>query len=154
MAKVPYASAVGCLMYAMACTHLDLAHAVSQIYKYMSIPGRHHWEVVKWVFRYLKDTVGYGVVSGSQQNDPLVVGYVDSDYAGDLDDRRSTTGYVFTLGGGPICWKSTVQCIVSLSTIEAEYIAVAEAAKEALWLSGLSKELGVEQGGVQLHCDS
>ncbi|KAK4388608.1 Retrovirus-related Pol polyprotein from transposon TNT 1-94 [Sesamum angolense] len=117
IAKVSYASAVGCLMY-------------------------------------LKGTVGYGVIFGSQQNDPLVVGYVNSDYAGDLDDRRSTTGYVFTLGGGSIYWKSTVQSIVSLSIIEAEYMAVAEATKETLWLSGLSKELGVEQGGVQLHYDS
>ena len=79
---------------------------------------------------------------------------MDSDYAGDLDDRRSTTRYVFTLGGGPICWKSSVQSTVALSTTEAEYMAVAEAAKEALWLTGLVKELGVEQGGVQLHCDS
>ncbi|KAK4400677.1 Retrovirus-related Pol polyprotein from transposon TNT 1-94 [Sesamum angolense] len=87
---------------------------------------RHRWETVKWIFRYLKGTVGHGIIFGSQQNDPLVVGYVDSDYAGDLDDRRSTT----------------------------EYMAIDETAKEALWLSGLLKELGVEQGGVQLHCES
>ncbi|KAL0301507.1 UNVERIFIED_CONTAM: Retrovirus-related Pol polyprotein from transposon TNT 1-94 [Sesamum radiatum] len=85
---------------------------------------------------------------GSQQNDRLVVGYVDFDYTGDLDDRKSTTGYVFTLGGGPIYWKSTVQSIVALSTTEAEYMVVVEAAKEALWLNGLAKELGVEQVGV------
>ncbi|KAL0378427.1 UNVERIFIED_CONTAM: Retrovirus-related Pol polyprotein from transposon TNT 1-94 [Sesamum radiatum] len=91
MAKVPYASAVGCLMYAMVCTRPDLAHAVSQVRKYMSKPGRHHWEAVKWIFRYMKGSVGHGVVFASQQNDPLVVGYVDSDYIGDLDDRRSTT---------------------------------------------------------------
>src|ERR1044072_1696408 len=83
-----------------------------------------------------------------------ILGYVDSDYAGDLDDRRSTTGYVFTLAGGPICWKSSVQSIVAMSTTEAEYMAVAEATKEALWLTGLVRELGVEQGGVRLHCDS
>ncbi|KAL4312354.1 hypothetical protein GQ457_01G013740 [Hibiscus cannabinus] len=154
MAKVPYASAVGCLMYAMVCTRPDLAHAVGHVCKYMSKPGRRHWEAVKWIFRYLKGTLGHGIVFGSQQHDPLVVGYVDSNYAGDLDDRRSTTGYVFTLGGGPICWKSTVQPIVALSTTEAEYMAVVEAAKEALWLIGLVKELGLEQGGVQLHCDS
>ncbi|KAE8720084.1 Trigalactosyldiacylglycerol 1 isoform 2 [Hibiscus syriacus] len=82
------------------------------------------------------------------------LGYVDSDYAGDLDNRRSTTRHIFTLGGGPICWKSTVQSIVALSTIEAEYMAAAEAAKEALWLTGLVKELGVHQGGVQLLCDN
>ncbi|KAL0381698.1 UNVERIFIED_CONTAM: Retrovirus-related Pol polyprotein from transposon TNT 1-94 [Sesamum angustifolium] len=110
------ASAVGCLVYAMVCDRPDLAHAVSQICKYMSKSGRHHCEVVKWIFRYLKGIVGYGVVFGSQQNDPLVVGYLDSNYA--------------------------------------EYMAVAEIAKEALWLNGLAKELGVEQGGVQLHCDS
>ncbi|KAL0392736.1 UNVERIFIED_CONTAM: Retrovirus-related Pol polyprotein from transposon TNT 1-94 [Sesamum radiatum] len=117
MAKVPYASAFGCLIY-------------------------------------LKGTVGHGVIFGRQRNDPLVVRYVDSDYVGDLDDRRSKTGYVFTLGGGLICWKSTVQSILASSTAEAEYMAVTEAAKEALWLNGLAKELGVEQGGVQLYCDS
>ncbi|KAL0296207.1 UNVERIFIED_CONTAM: Retrovirus-related Pol polyprotein from transposon TNT 1-94 [Sesamum radiatum] len=103
---------------------------------------------------YLKGTVGQGVVFGSQQNDHLVVGYMDSDYAGDLDDRRSTTRYVFTLGGGPICWKSTFQSIVALSTIEAKHMAVAKVAKETFWLNRLAKELDVEQGGVQLHFDS
>ncbi|KAE8654354.1 Retrovirus-related Pol polyprotein from transposon TNT 1-94 [Hibiscus syriacus] len=151
MAKVPYSNAVGWLMYAMVCTHLDLAHVVSQVCKYMSKPGKQHWEAVKWIFRYLKGTVGHEIVFGSQRDNPLVVGYVDSDYAGDLDNRRSTTGYVFTLGGGPICWKSTVQYVVALSTTEAEYMAAIEAAKEALWLTGLVKELGVQQGGVQFH---
>ncbi|KAE8721370.1 hypothetical protein F3Y22_tig00016115pilonHSYRG00011 [Hibiscus syriacus] len=129
MAKVPYSNAVGCLMYAMVCTRPDLAHAVSQVCKYMSKPGKQHWEAVKWIFRYLKGIVGHGIVFGSQRDNPLVVGYVDSDYAGDLDNRRSTTGYVFTLGGGPICWKSIVQSVVALSTTETEYMAAAEAAK-------------------------
>ncbi|KAE8658140.1 Retrovirus-related Pol polyprotein from transposon TNT 1-94 [Hibiscus syriacus] len=154
MAKVPYSNAVGCLMYAMVCTRPDLAHVVSQVCKYMSKPGKQHWEAAKWIFRYLKGTVGHGIVFGSQRDNPLVVGYVDSDYAGDLDNRRSTTGYVFTLGGGPICCKSIVQSVVALSTTEAEYMAAAEAAKEALWLTGLVKELGVQQGGVQLLCDN
>ncbi|KAL0291556.1 UNVERIFIED_CONTAM: Retrovirus-related Pol polyprotein from transposon TNT 1-94 [Sesamum calycinum] len=92
----------------------------------------------------------FGMSKAKLQNDLLVVGYVDSNYAGDLDDRRSTTGYVFTLGGGSICWKSTVQSIVALSTIEAEYMAVAEAAKEALWLSGLSKNLMLSK--VEFSC--
>ncbi|KAL0403199.1 UNVERIFIED_CONTAM: Retrovirus-related Pol polyprotein from transposon TNT 1-94 [Sesamum radiatum] len=97
MAKVPYASAVGCLMYAMVCTRPDLAHAVSQkIYNWVCVYSR--WRA------YLLE--------------------------------------------------STVQSVVALSTTEAEYMAVAEAAKEALWLDGLVKELGVEQCGVQLHCDS
>ncbi|KAE8668429.1 hypothetical protein F3Y22_tig00112339pilonHSYRG00113 [Hibiscus syriacus] len=83
---------------------------------------------------------------GKQSSGSL--GYVDSDYSGDLDNRRSTTGYVFTLGGGPICWKSNVQSVVAISTTEAEYMAAVEAIKEALWLTGLVKELGVQQGGI------
>ena len=74
---------------------------------------------------------------GNQQGDPLVIGYVDSDYAGDLDNRRSTTGYVFTINGGSVCWKSIIQSIIALSTTEAEYMAIVEAAIEALWLTGL-----------------
>ncbi|KAE8704522.1 hypothetical protein F3Y22_tig00110450pilonHSYRG00548 [Hibiscus syriacus] len=77
-------------------------------------------------------------------------GYVDS-Y---LDDRRSTTGYVFTLRGGPICWKSNFQSILALSITKVEYMAAAEAAKEALWLTGLVNELGIQQAGVQLNCGS
>jgi hypothetical protein len=79
---------------------------------------------------------------------------VDVDYTGEVDDRRSTTDYVFTLSGEPICWKSTLQSIVAMSTTEAKYMAVAEATKEALWLKGLVKELGLNQGGVQMHCDN
>jgi len=66
----------------------------------------------------------------------LVVGYVDSDYAGDLDNRRSTTGYVFTISGGPVCWKSTIQSIVALSTTEAEYLTIVEVQKKLCGLLG------------------
>uniref|UniRef100_A0A2N9J6A9 Integrase catalytic domain-containing protein n=1 Tax=Fagus sylvatica TaxID=28930 RepID=A0A2N9J6A9_FAGSY len=132
----------------------DLAHAVSTVSRYMANPGREHWNAVKWIFRYLKGTAEHGILFSRQPGTNSVVGYVDADYAGEVDDRRSTTGYVFTLSGGPICWKSTLQSIVAMSTTEAEYMAVAEAAKEALWLKGLVKELGLNQGGVQMHCDS
>ena len=74
-----------------------------------------------------------------------MVRYSDSDYVGNIDDRRSTTSYVFTLFGGPVCWRSTLQSLVAMSTTEAEYMAVAKATKEALWLKGLVKELGLNQ---------
>ena len=83
-----------------------------------------------------------------------MVGYVDSDCAGNIDDRRSTTSYVFTLFGGLVCWRSTLQSLVATSTTKVEYMAVAEATKKALWLKRLVKELGLNQGGIQLHCDS
>ena len=82
------------------------------------------------------------------------MGYVDFDYAGDVDVRRSTTGYVFTFGGGPVCWKSIIHSFFTMSTTEAKNMAVVEASKEVVWLVGLVKELSIEQGGVQLHYDS
>ena len=142
MSKVPYAS-VGCLMYAMVCTRLDLAQGVSVVSKFLANPRKQHWDAVKWIFRYLRGTTNYGIMFERQQDELSVRGYVDADYAGDLNDRRSTTGYVFTLAGGPICWRSMIQSLVALSTTESEYMAVAEAAKEALWLTGLVKELGI-----------
>ncbi|XP_041025491.1 secreted RxLR effector protein 161-like [Juglans microcarpa x Juglans regia] len=154
VSKVPYASVVGCLMYVMDGTRTDLAQAVSVVSKFLSTLRRLHWDAVKWIFRYLRGTTNYGIMLSRQQGDPSVAGYVEVNYARDLDDRRSTTSYVFTLVGGPICWRSMVQPLVALSTTESEYMAVVEAAKKAVWLTGLVKELGIQQGGVQLHCDS
>ena len=92
----------------------------------------------------MKCTTNYDITFVRQKSDLLVVGYVDSDYAGDLDDKRSTMGYVFTLTGGPICWRSMIKPTIAMSTTEAEYMAVVEAAKEALWLTGLVRELGIQ----------
>ena len=102
----------------------------------------------------MKGTIEYGITFVRQKSDLLVVGYVDVDYAGDLDDRRLTTGYVFTFIGGPIYWRSMIQSTVVMSTTEVEYMAGAETAKEALWLIGLIRELGIQQVGVPLYCDS
>jgi hypothetical protein len=119
----------------------------------MTNPGRQHWDAVEWIFRYLKATTNYGITFVRQKSDLSVVGYVNADFAKDLDERRSTTGYVFTLARGPI-WKSMIQSMVAMFTTEAEYMTVAEVAKEALGLAGLVKELGIQQGGVSLHCDN
>ncbi|PKA49512.1 Retrovirus-related Pol polyprotein from transposon TNT 1-94 [Apostasia shenzhenica] len=128
-------------MYAMICTRPDLSHAVSVVSRYMANPRKEHWNALKWILCYLKGTSDCGLLFEKNSDSDLLVGYVDSDYAGDLDKRRSTTGFIFTLGGGPISWKATLQNIVALSTTEAEYIAAVEAAKEAVWLKGLVREL-------------
>ena len=133
MAKVPYANAVGSLMYAMVCTRPDISQAVGVVSRYMHDPGKGHWQAVKWILRYLRKTVDVGLIF--EQDEALgqfVVGYVDSDFAGDLDKRRSTTGYLFTLAKAPVSWKSTLQSTVAVSTTEAEYMAVTEAVKEAI----------------------
>ena len=93
MIHVPYASAVGSLMYAIVCTRPDLSQAVSMVSRYMYDPEQGHWEAVKWILRYIKGTIDVGLVfekdSIGKQD---CIGYVDSDYAGDLDKRRSTRG--------------------------------------------------------------
>ena len=86
--------------------------------------------------------------------DNLVVGYVDSDYAGDLDKRQSTTGYLFTMAGEPVCLHSTLQSTVALSTTEAEYMEVTEAFKEAIRMHGLINDLGILQEHINVFCDS
>ncbi|KAK3042297.1 hypothetical protein RJ639_001892 [Escallonia herrerae] len=154
MSRVPYANAVGCLMYAMVCTRPDISHAVSMVSRYMGNPGKKHWDAVKWIFRYLAGSTNFGIMFDRDGAKGEVSGLVDSDYAGDLDSRRSTTGYVFTFYGGPICWKSVLQSTTALSTTEVEYMALTEAANEALWLKGLVEELGFKQRGVLLQCDS
>ncbi|GJV47755.1 retrovirus-related pol polyprotein from transposon TNT 1-94 [Tanacetum coccineum] len=97
MSRVPYASAVESLMFAMICTRPDIAHAVRVVSRYMAKPGREHWEAVKRILRYIKGTSDVALCFG--ESDVIVKGYVDSDYAGDLDRSKSTTGYVFTLCG-------------------------------------------------------
>ena len=81
-------------------------------------------------------------------------GYVDADFAGDIDSRKSTTGFVFTLCGTAISWTSNLQKIVTLSTIEAEYVAATEVEKEMIWVHGFLDELGKKQGMGILHSDS
>ncbi|KAG8492742.1 hypothetical protein CXB51_010463 [Gossypium anomalum] len=155
MLQVPYSNAVGSLMYAMVCTRPYISQIVSIVSRYMHNPRKGHWQAVKWILRYIKKTVDVGLLF--KQHNTLgkcVIGYVDSDYASDLDKRRSTTGYVFTLAGGPISWKFTLQSTVALSTTKAEYIAVIEAVKEAIWLQGVVKTLGLVQEHINVYCDS
>ena len=103
---------------------------------------------MKWVLRYLKGTTDTGLCFGGDTCQ--INGFVDSDYAGDLDRRRSATGYVFRIHGALVSWRSMLQATVVLSTTEAEYMAMAERVKEALWLWGLLDDLGVEQYCVNL----
>ncbi|GKB23082.1 transposable element [Tanacetum coccineum] len=153
MSRIPYASAVGSLMYAMICTRPDIAHAMSVVSRYMAHPGKEHWNAVKRIFRYLKEASDVGLIYGGDR-EYIVAGYSDSDYATDLDARRSLTGYVFTIGNSVVSWKATLQPSVALSTTEAEYMALTEAAKEGIWLKGLIEDLGFPQDQATVFCDS
>ncbi|KAL2230805.1 UNVERIFIED_CONTAM: Retrovirus-related Pol polyprotein from transposon TNT 1-94 [Sesamum indicum] len=130
MRVTPYTSAIGSLMYAMICTRPDIAHVV-----------------------YLRRTKDRALVFGKGKL--TLFGFVDADFAGsDYDRRRSTMGYVFTYGRTAVSWVSKLQKVVTLSTTEAEYVAVTEAAKELIWLQHFLGELGKPQVDVILHSDS
>jgi hypothetical protein len=155
MRGIPYASAVGSLMYAMLCTRPDICFAVGMVSRYQSDPGEEHWIAVKHIFKYLRRTRDYMLV---YQDESLVpTGYTDSDFQSDIESRKSTSGYVFTLGGGAISWRSVKQSSIADSTMEAEYIAASEAAKEAVWLRNFLLDLGVvpsAQSAITLYCDN
>ncbi|CAM8949434.1 unnamed protein product [Rhodiola kirilowii] len=152
MSAIPYSSAVGSLMYAMVCTRPDIAHSVGAVSRYLSNPSREHWEAVKWILRYLRGTSKLCLsFSGSEH---VLEGFTDADLAGDLDHRKSISGYVFTFAGGDVSWQSKLQKCVALSTTESEYIAANEAGKEMIWLQRFVEELGLKQESYVLHCDS
>ena len=141
MKAVPYASACGSLMYAMLCTRPDICFAVGMVSRYQSNPGQEHWSAVKTILKYLRRTKEYMLVYKASNLFP--VGYTDSDFQTDKDKRKSTSGYVFTMGGAAVIWRSVKQkCIVD-SIMEAEYVAASEAAKEAVWFRNFLLDLDV-----------
>lgn len=152
MAKVPYALTIGSLMYTMVSTRTYIAHAVGVVSRFMNNPGKEHWEAIKWIFRYLKGTTDVGLCYGESEIN--LQGYVDSDLAGDVDNRKSTTGYVYTFGGMTVSWVSQVQKTVALSTAEAEYAAVTEASKDMIWLQSFLEDFGKKQENNVLYSDS
>jgi phosphoribosyl-AMP cyclohydrolase len=157
MSHVPYASAIGCLMYAMVCTRLDITHVVGVFRRYMSKPGKEHWTTVKRVFRYLRGTTSYGLCYQGRPGLDRVLdihGFVDANWARDLDCRRATSGYVFNIFGVEISWMRKRQVVVALSITEVEYMPTTHASKEALWLQRLCSGIGLVQQEVRLDCDS
>ena len=118
----------------------------------MNRPGKRHREAVKWILRYLKGS-SYTCLCFKGASLKLQ-GYVDTDFTGDIDSRKSTTGFVFTLSDTTISWASNLQKIVTLSTSEAKYVDATEAGNEMIWLHGFLDELGKKQEMGILHSDS
>ena len=148
----PYSQLIGSLMYLSVCTRPDISQAVGALARYMAKPTVAHWQAAKGVLRYIAGTANYGITySGGSLT---LEAYCDADYAGDIDTRRSTTGYLFILGGGAISWSSRLQPTVAASTTEAEYMAAAYAIKEALWLQIFLSELGRDTQPITIRADS
>src|SRR5271155_3202362 len=139
-----YASIVGGLMFATCVTRPDIMCAVGQLSQFLNNPSSKHLLAAKRVLRYLQGTSTYGI---TYRPPPLrLQGYSDADWAGDMDTRRSTTGYIVMLNNGAIAWKSRCQPTVALSTMESEYMALTEATKELKWIRTLLAELGYSNG--------
>ncbi|KAG4220176.1 hypothetical protein PC116_g31345 [Phytophthora cactorum] len=138
--NAPFREAVGALMHLMTATRPDIAYAVGYVSRFMENPQEEHWVAVKRIFRYLQGTKTHGICFKPGDNIDFR-GYSDADWAGDLADRKSTSGYTFMLMGAPVSWGSKKQSSVSLSTSEAEYIALSLAIQEGKWIHRLLCEI-------------
>ena len=137
---VLYQSAVGSLLYLSNWTRPVITYAVSSVSRFCTNPTKQHWTAVKRIMRYLKGTPNHGLIYS--KNDPKdCVGYSDADWAGDVNDRKSTSGYLFKISGAPVSWRSKKQSCTALSTAEAEYMALSSAAQEVTWIRQLTKDL-------------
>ena len=136
MATVPFRSLLGSLVYAAHSIRPDISYAVSAVAKFCQNPGIPHWKALKRVLKYLKGTRNYGLCFAAPFNEStpsnILKCYTDADYAGDLDKRRSRSGYLFMLNGVAISWRSKLQTCVALSTTESEYVVWCESTKEAV----------------------
>ncbi|KAK8647797.1 hypothetical protein V6N13_121524 [Hibiscus sabdariffa] len=156
MSQIPYASAIGSIMYAMICTRPDLSYALSMTSRYQANPGEGHWTAVKNILKYLRRTKDVFLVYGGEE-ELRIKGYTDASFQTDKDDSRSQSGFIFCLNGGAVSWKSSKQDTVADSTTEAEYIAASEAAKEAVSIKKFITGLGVIPSisdAVDLYCDN
>jgi hypothetical protein len=129
--NVSYASAVDSLMYAMVCTRPDIAHAVGVVSRFLSNPDKMYWNIVKWILRYLKGINNHYIYFGGTNN-PVLKTYMNADWAGDIDSRKSISDYLICFGNRAVSWQSKLQKYVVLSTIEAEYITITETCKELI----------------------
>ncbi|KAF7371902.1 Integrase catalytic domain-containing protein [Mycena venus] len=154
LAETPYRSLVGGLMYVAIGTRPDIAFAVHHLAGFLDCYGFDHWRAAIRVLRYLKGTRTLALVLGGPE-DILLAGFGDADFANDVEKRKSVMGYSFSLGAGSISWASRKQKVVTLSSTEAEYIAVSEAAKEACWLRMLLRGITVPiDVPTPLSCDN
>uniref|UniRef100_A0A6N2K712 Integrase catalytic domain-containing protein n=1 Tax=Salix viminalis TaxID=40686 RepID=A0A6N2K712_SALVM len=156
MERIPYALVVGSLNYVQTCTRPDISFAVGMLGRYQSNPGMDHWKAAKKVLRYLQGTKEY-VLTYRRSDNIEIVGYSDSDYAGCVDTRKSTFGYLFLLAGGAVSWKCGKQSVIATSTMEAEFVACFEATVQALWLRNLISGLGIVDSiakPLRIYCDN
>ena len=148
-----YRQRIGSLLY-LVHTRPDICFAVSTLSQFMTNPRHVHWVAAKHVVRYLRGTIDYGLRYTSARGETLS-SYIDSNWASSAVDRKSTSGYCFSMGSTMISWYSRKQSSVALSTAEAEYIVAGDVGKEAIWLRKLLASLfGDVLETTVIQCDN
>ena len=148
-----YRSLVGKLLYLTA-TRPDIMYATSLLSRFMHNPSHFHLGAAKRVLRYIQGTMNYGI-RFNKKEDAKLVGYCDSDWGGCIDDMKSTSGFVFSLGSGVFSWCSKKQQTVAQSTAEAEYVSASLTTSHAIWLRRILEDVGEKQeGGTTIFCDN
>lgn len=147
----PYREAVGSLLFLALVSRPDISYAVNLVCRYVNNPNSNHVKAVKQIIKYLIGTRHFGI---EYKGNADLVGYSDLDYASDVESRKSTTGYLFSMNNGPITWASRKQQTIALSTMEAEFMATCDATKELIWLKQFLYELGEHQNPVKLYVDN
>jgi len=135
-----YRALIGSLIWLATMTRPDIAYAVNKLTRVMHHPTTDDWIAAKRVLRYLKQTSQLGLTY-HQNGNKEVIGYSDSDWAGDIKDRKSTSGYAFILGNAAISWSSRKQSTITLSSTKAEFIAASAATQKAIYLRQIFKDL-------------
>ncbi|KAL0891955.1 hypothetical protein ABMA27_015190 [Loxostege sticticalis] len=153
--NIPYREAVGSLMHLATVSRSDISFAVSLVSRFLNSYNETHWNAVKKIFKYLKETKVYGLYFTRTTEPNVVIGYSDADFANDPNTRHSVTGYVFIKNGGAVTWACQKQQTVALSTTEAEFMAACAATKEVMWIKQLLSDIGeFNQKSVCLNLDN
>lgn len=162
MKNKPFRQILGCLLWGASSSRPDISFACSALGSIQLNPAPEHWTLLMGICRYVKGTIDYGLlyqlpsVGESEEGSGLKpLGYTDTDWAGCVNTRRSTSGYVFFMGGAPVCWSSKRQSVVALSSTEAEYIALTRSSQQAMWMKYWLDEVDLpEDLPFTLFCDN
>lgn len=146
--NVPCKEAVGSLLYLAIVMRPDIAYVVNAVSQYAESPSKQHWDAVKRIIKYIKETIDYGIKFKRTESNLSLVAFSDADFAGNKQTRKSTSGLVIKLGNALIVWGSEKQRSVALSTTESEYIAASQTTKELIWVSRLMKDLIKTKMGI------
>jgi hypothetical protein len=149
----PYRELIGSLQYLALMTRPDIAVAVNMLGRYQSQPGKEHFMGLKRILRYLKGTMDYKL-EYTRKDKCCLEGFADADFANDEADRKSVSGYIFKVYGNTVSWSTKKQATVSLSSTEAEFIALSHAAKEGVWIRKLLDDIGTQSEQFTIHEDN